>query len=118
MAAPTFPYEASQTSGGHEVKSRIYQTNLGDAYEQRTQAGLVAQDRMFNFTAKDRDNTVIVAMETFFDALNSVRPFFWTQPGGSGPVLWIQDGEYRRINEKATSSDFLITFKRWYGAEE
>jgi phage-related protein len=118
MAAPTFDYEASQTSGGHEVKSRIFQTKLGDAYEQRTQAGLVAQDRTFNFTAKDRDNTIIEAMEAFLDNLNSVRPFFWTRPGGSGPELWIQDGDYRRINEKATSSDLLVKFKLWYGAEE
>lgn len=118
MAAPTFNYEAHRGSGGHTVKPRIFQAALGDGYEQRTQAGLIAQDRMYKFMAKDADNTTVQAMETFLDGLNAVRPFYWTRPGGSGPELWVQDGEYRRLNEKATSSDFQVTFKRWYGAEE
>lgn len=118
MAAPTFNYQAHRGSGGHVVKSRIFQAALGDGYEQRTQAGLIGQDRMYKFTAKDEDNTTVEAMENFLDDLNSVRPFYWTRPGSSTPELWIQEGEYRRLNEKASSSDFQVTFKRWYGAEE
>jgi phage-related protein len=118
MAAPTFNYQAHRGSGGHVVKSRIFQAALGDGYEQRTQAGLIGQDRMYKFAAKDEDNATVEAMEDFLDDLNSVRPFYWTRPGSSTPELWIQEGEYRRLNEKASSSDFQVTFKRWYGAEE
>ena len=118
MAAPTFSYEASQGSGGLTIKPRIFQTDLGDGYEQRSQAGLIPNDKRYKFLAKDRDNDDVEAMMVFFDALNSVRPFYWTIPGDGSPTLWVQDGEYRKLNEKATSSDFTITFKKWNGAEE
>jgi len=118
MPAPTFTYEAHVGSGGLTVRPRIFQAELGDGYEQRSQAGLVPSEKRYKYLAKDADNTDIAAMMSFFDSLNGVRPFYWTIPGDSSPILWIQDGEYRKINEKATSSDFAITFKKWNGAEE
>lgn len=119
MAAPTFNYEASQGSGGLEVAPRLFQTALGDAYEQRSTAGLVASDQTYKFLAKDRDTVDIDAMTAFLDGLGpGVRPFYWTKPGDGAPTLWVQDGAYRTPNEKATSKDLQVTFKKWNGAEE
>jgi phage-related protein len=119
MTAPTFSYPAHQGSGGLTVNPRIFQAELGDGYEQRTQAGLVASDVRYKYQAKNANNTDVEAMIAFFDALGpGVRPFYWTIVGEISPRLWVQDGDYRKLNEKGSSSDFQITFKQWHGAEE
>ncbi len=118
MAAPTFNYVPWQGSGGLSVTPRVFTSKLGDGYQQRSQAGLVANDTKYKFLAKDADVSEIADMITFLEDLAAVRPFYWTAPNAAGPLLWIQDGEYSVQNEKATSADFSVTFMRWHGAEE
>lgn len=118
MAAPTFTWGAWQGSGGLTTKGRVRIVKLGDGYEQRSQMGLVPKDEMYRFKRPNDDRTTIDAITAFLDDLGpEVRPFYFTRPFGSSE-LWIQDGEYSITNEKASSADFSVTFKRWYGAEE
>lgn len=119
MPAPTFNYVPWQGSGGLTATPRVFTSKLGDGYQQRTQAGLIAEDTTYRFLAKDADVSEIADMITFLKGLGpGVRPFYWTLPNTSEPLLWIQEGEYSIQNEKATSADFSVTFMKWHGAEE
>lgn len=118
MAAPTFTYDAWQGSGGLKGKSKVRKVKLGDAYEQRSQMGLVPKTDEYSFRRPDDSRANIDAMIAFLDALGpEVRPFYWTRPFGT-PELWIQEGDYAVTDEKASSATFSVKFVRFHGAEE
>lgn len=119
MAAPTFDYVPDEGAGGLKVKPLIFRARMGDGYEQRTSAGIVKSEQSYQFAVKNTDYATIADMITFLDGLGpGVRPFFWTKPGDVSPILWIQDGDYTKSNEKPNSADLSVMFMKWNGAEE
>lgn len=76
----TYPptYGAAATS-----KPKVWTSQFGEGYEQRTGEGLHALNRKWSLEFADRNPTDADAMEAFLVALNGIQHFTWTPPSGA-----------------------------------
>ena len=118
MAAPTFPsIDPTADSEGWEKEYRFRSAQFGDEYEQRVGHGNQTSRRRGTFRFTDISLTKVQQIESFLDGLGGTKPFFWTPPHETVPVLFVVDGIQGPVYAP-NSGTIAMTVIQWFGAEE
>lgn len=65
-----------------DLEPRVFKSQFGEGYQQRTADGLHPLARKWNVEFADRNLTDANAIDAFFAAANGVLSFTWTPPSG------------------------------------
>lgn len=90
MSTPTLtPPVNPSYSATKDVSYRTKQSNFGDGYSQRVGDGINVVQRKFTMDFENMLPADADTLETFFNGLYGVLPFFYTLPLESTQYAWI-----------------------------